>query len=70
MEESIADFARRLDEDSAWLTRKLHDQTPAHLGDITGWALALGVHVLPGSDDSAELRTQWHHESGYSASAE
>lgn len=55
--ESIADLAGRLDEDPAWLTRKLHGQTPADLGDITGWALALGVNMLPVFDESAELRT-------------
>jgi len=46
-EHSIGWLAQKLGEDTAWLTRKLHGQAPADLGDIMSWALELGIEVLP-----------------------
>jgi len=54
-EMTIEDFAHQLGEDSAWLTRKLHGQTPADLGEIFEWALRLGVQVLPEINDPRDL---------------
>lgn len=52
---SVADFADGLGSDSAWLTRKLHGQAPASLGDLLEWALYLRVAILPIITSPAEL---------------
>jgi hypothetical protein len=52
---SIADFAKALRTDLAWLTRKLHGQAPASLGDFLEWALYLRVQILPLITSPAEL---------------
>lgn len=44
---SVAEFARGLGADLAWLTRKLHGQAPASLGDLLEWSLFLRVQILP-----------------------
>jgi hypothetical protein len=44
---SVADFADALSADVAWLTRKLHGQTPASLGDLLDWSLYLEQAVFP-----------------------
>jgi hypothetical protein len=53
--ETVPDLAGRIGEDAAWLARKLHGQTPVDLGDVMGWALAMGVHILPVFDESGQL---------------
>lgn len=53
---SLEWLASGLREDVAWLRRKLYGQTPADLGDVMGWALLIGVDVLPVFDDSSELK--------------
>ena len=55
--ETLEQFAQRIGEDESWLRRKLHGQTPADLGDVMGWVLAIGVHVLPVFDSLLELKT-------------
>lgn len=52
---SIGELAAEVCEGESWLRRKLHGQVPADLGDVLGWALVLGVHVLPVIDDLREL---------------
>ena len=52
---SVADFAQDLGADLAWLTRKLHGQAPASLGDLLDWALYLRVQILPLVTSPAEL---------------
>jgi hypothetical protein len=54
--ESIAELAEDLGEDPEWLAKKIYGQAPADLGDITAWALKLGVDVLPVFDTLAELQ--------------
>jgi ligand-binding SRPBCC domain-containing protein len=44
---SVAEFADALGADVAWLTRKLHGQTPASLGDLLEWSLYFEESVLP-----------------------
>ena len=53
---SVEQFANQLEEDTAWLTRKLHGQAPADLGEMFEWALRLGVHVLPAIDEVDDIR--------------
>ena len=52
---TIEQFATGLQENPAWLKRKLFGQTPADIGDIMQWALALGIHIIPVFDHSHEL---------------
>lgn len=52
---TVADFARDIDADLAWLTRKLHGQAPASLGDLLEWGLCLRVQILPLVTSPAEL---------------
>lgn len=52
---SVTDFAEDLGADLAWLTRKLHGQAPASLGDLLEWALYLRVQILPLITSPAEL---------------
>ena len=54
--ETTADLAERLGEDPAWLTRKLHGQTPIDIGDVMKWAAELGVQIIPVFDDGMELQ--------------
>jgi len=54
-------LAKRLDENPDWLQRKLRGHAPADLGEILGWALLLGVHVLPPIDDIEDLRIARRH---------
>ena len=53
---STSDLARDLNEDHAWLVRKLHGQTPADLGDIMNWTLKYGIQILPDFSSSIELQ--------------
>ncbi|HUX04685.1 MAG TPA: hypothetical protein VMV53_07275 [Acidimicrobiales bacterium] len=48
-------LAVRVDEDEAWLERKLRGQAPANLGEMFEWALRLGVHVLPVVQNPTDL---------------
>jgi len=52
---SVGDFALGLGADLAWLTRKLHGQTPVSLGDLLEWSMHLGVPVLPSVGSVADL---------------
>ena len=52
---SVGDFALGHDADAAWLTRKLHGQTPVSLGDLLEWSMLLGVPVLPSVGSVADL---------------
>jgi transcriptional regulator with XRE-family HTH domain len=54
--ETTADLADRIGEDPAWLTRKLHGQTPIDIGDVMKWAAELGVQIIPVFDDGMELQ--------------
>jgi hypothetical protein len=54
-DQTVADFARGLGADLIWLTRKLHGQAPASLGDLLEWSLYLRVQVLPIVTSPAEL---------------
>jgi hypothetical protein len=49
------DLAVGLNEDAAWLKRKLYGQTPADIGDLMKWALRYGISVLPAIDSSNDL---------------
>lgn len=49
-------FAKRLGEDPDWLQRKLRGHAPADLGEILGWALLLGVQILPPIDDIGDIQ--------------
>jgi hypothetical protein len=55
---SIEDLAEEIGEDPTWLTKKLHGQTPADLGDIMTWVLHYGIDVLPVIDKLAELQAK------------
>jgi len=52
---SVAEFAIAINADEAWLTRKLHGQAPADLGELFEWALYLGVQILPEVNSAADL---------------
>lgn len=44
-----------VNEDEAWLERKLRGQAPADLGEMFEWALRLGVNILPLIQDRSDL---------------
>ncbi len=44
---SVTNFATALDADVAWLTRKLHGQTPVSLGDLLEWSRYFRESVMP-----------------------
>ena len=48
-------LAIRVNEDEAWLERKLRGQAPADLGEMFEWALRLGVNILPLVQDRTDL---------------
>ncbi len=52
---SVTDFAQALDADVAWLTRKLHGQTPVSLGDLLQWSLYFKRSILPGVESTEAL---------------
>lgn len=52
---SVEDFAQVLGADVAWLTRKLHGQAPADIGEMFEWALRLDVSILPPIDEKKDL---------------
>jgi len=54
---TVTDFANALDADVAWLTRKLHGQTPVSLGDLLQWSLYFEWSVLPGVENFEALVT-------------
>ena len=58
---TVDQFAAQIGEDPAWLTRKLHGQAPADLGEILEWALHLGVHVLPVIDNVGDIQPSTVH---------
>lgn len=53
---SVGDFALGLGADVAWLTRKLHGQTPVSLGDLLEWSMYLGVSVFPSVGSVVDLQ--------------
>jgi hypothetical protein len=53
---TVEQFAAQLGKDQAWLTRKLHGQAPADLGEMLEWALQLGVQVLPVIDNTDDIQ--------------
>lgn len=54
--QEISDLATLLEEDPAWLRRKLYGQVPADLGDILAWALELGIDILPDASSAGYFK--------------
>ena len=48
-------LAVAVNENEAWLERKLRGQAPADLGEMFEWALRLGVNILPLVQDRTDL---------------
>jgi len=44
-----------VEENEAWLERKLRGQAPADLGEMFEWSLRLGLHILPLVQDRSDL---------------